>query len=445
MNPHEMDGAEPPPPGVKTAAAIRWVIIGGALCAAAFSLFVAGRRGGGASTPDDAAGGGGESAPVMVDESSEIPGLSSVDLTGEKIQRIGVRLAPVSRREIADPVKTVATLSADLSRVARVQTRVSGWLESVAVSAPGVRVRKGQTLATIYSPELFTAEQELLDAKRWSGDDAARLVETARQRMGLAGVSAEDVAAIEAKGTPIRALPIRAPIDGFVSAPAAVQGASVNPGTELYEIADLTHLWAWIDVYERDLEFVRPGLAVDLAFPALPGRRFPGTVALVDPRLDPATRTLKARVDLKNGDLALKPGMYGDATVATSPRTALVVPAGAVVDTGESQYVFVERAPGHFVPRLVHAGATVEGVTVALDGLVEGEQVVAAGNFLLDSESRLRTASAHADQGPARADIPIDREKFPEKYRQWLDCERVHRGMGSMEEDCKNAIPKPWK
>ncbi len=188
----------------------------------------------------------------------------------------------------------------------------------------------------------------------------------------------------------------------------------------------------------------RPAAAT---FAAYPGRRFEGKVQFVYPTIEPQSRTLKVRVALANPKLELRPGMYGDVELQAPAAEGLVIPAEALVDTGEMQYVFVAREGGRFEPRRVRAGARAGGKVQVLEGLSEGEVVVTTGNFFLDSESslRARVSGPSAAPAPSACDRDFDKQKFPEKYQQCLACEREHRGMGTMEEDCKNAIPKPWK
>lgn len=477
------EGEEPPPPGTKAAAAVRWVLIGLAILAAVWSVgsYVASR----ASSPgsgDPGAQGSGEiyrcpmhpaivsdrpgdcpicnmtlqkvdrsESDTMTAGTSQVPGLTTVVLTEDKVQKAGVSTALVERQTISDPVRTVASIAADETRLAKVQTRFSGWIETLRVNQTGQKVSKGDVLAEIFSRELFTAQQEFLNAARWSdeggSDVSGSLRKQARQRLELLGIAPAEIDAIEKKGEPIRALPIRSPVSGHVTFKGAVAGVFVEPGAELFEIADLTRVWAWAEIYERDLARVAQGQKATLSVAALPEQRFEGKVTFLQPTLDPRTRTVRARIELANPKLALRPGMYANVEIAASSREGLVVPRDALVDTGERQYVFVEIEARRYQPRAVRAGARSGERLLILDGLSEGERVVTGGNFLVDSESRLRASAASASESSVgrRTDIPIDREKYPEKYEQFLQCELAHRGMGTMEEDCKRAIPQPWK
>lgn len=490
---HERDllhqeGEEPPPPGVHTAAIVRWAIIAFAVLVMAGSLL---SWAGAFDAVGRVLGGGGTAAvqadvwqcpmhPQIVSDrpgecpicgmdlvkmettgaaadphagheavESEVPGLAVVALTGEKLQRSGVTTTTAEAKTLSDPVRTVATISADETRLAKVQTRFSGWIERLRVAETGQKVRKGEVLAEIFSRELYTAQQEYVNASRWAGEgnDAASkdLKEQAARRLELLGIDPREIATLEKTGKPIRALPIRSPVGGYVTWKGVVEGASVEPGTPLFEVADLSRVWAWANVYERDLALVETGAKATLVVSALPGRTFEGKVTFLQPVIDPQTRTLRARIELPNPKLDLLPGMYADARIETKVREGVVIPREALVDTGDLQYVFVKVEDGRFQPRKVRAGPASDRALVILEGVEAGDEVVTSGNFLLDSESRLRAVAQAASAAPNRSDVPIDREKFPEKYEAWITCEQQHRGMGSMEDDCKNAIPKPWK
>jgi Cu(I)/Ag(I) efflux system membrane fusion protein len=287
--------------------------------------------------------------------------------------------------------------------VVSVTARYTGWIESVAVDETGRLVEKGEVLATVYSPELSAALQSAVAATRWSGmagpaqagqpsaaSDARR---EAGRRAELLGLSREDVEAITSAGGEIpQTVPIRSPVRGHVARKSALRGLYVSPGTELFQISDLSTVWAVADVHEAEIGRVRVGQRAELELQAWPGERFKGKVTFVSPALAAGSRTLQARIELRNPGMKLRPGMFGDVTLDLGARTAVTVPADALVDTGEDQYVFVSRGSGRFEPRRVRAGWRGGGRVAILDGIAEGERVVTTANFLLDSESRLRAA-----------------------------------------------------
>lgn len=331
-----------------------------------------------------------------------VPGLAPVELSADRIQLIGMKTAVATRAPLPSSIRTPAFISPTEGGVVSVAARYTGWIESISVDETGRAVEKGDVLATVYSPELTAALQSLTAAAKWSGraaagasgpatlqGDAAR---DARLRVELLGLARQDVDAIAASGEIPQTVPIRSPVRGYVARKSAVRGGYVTPGTELFQIADLSRVWAVADVYESEIGRVKVGQRAVLELPAWPGERFTGRITFVSPALASGSRTLQARIELANPGLKLRPGMYGDVTLDLGTLTAVTVPADALVDTGELQYVFVSRGSGRFEPRRVRAGWHGAGRVALLSGVSEGERVVTTANFLLDSESRLRTA-----------------------------------------------------
>jgi Cu(I)/Ag(I) efflux system membrane fusion protein len=261
-------------------------------------------------------------------------------------------------------------------------------------------VTKGQVLATVYSPELITAQQVFLNANKWAdkqgasalGAGTVTLENDARKRLELLGISREDVAELAKRGQASTVVPLRSPVAGYVAKKSALAGLYVQPGTELFQIVDLSSVWVMADVYERDMARVKVGQRARIHLTALPGEAFTGQVDFIYPAVNPESRTLQARMSFQNPGLKLRPGMYGDVTLELDPADGLTVPDEAVVDTGELQYVFLAREQGRFEPRVVRVGARGDGRAQLLEGVGEGELVVTTANFLVDSESRLRAA-----------------------------------------------------
>lgn len=401
-----------------------------------------------------------------------VPDLAPIDLSPERIQLMGMKTARINREVLSPDLRTVGFVAASEAGLAQIQTRFTGWVEELMVSRTGEKVAKGQVLATVYSPEILTAQQEYLNALRWSrarGDGAAApgtdhvppppdLGEDARRRLELLGISRPEIEEIERTGKPVRAVKIRSLVGGYVTQRNVVQGIQVSPGTPLFEVADLSTVWVLADVYEHEVGRVKLGQKAVLTLAAYPGEKFSGRLAFVYPSIDPQTRTLRVRLEFRNPKLKLRPGMYGEVVIEIGREEGLVAPAEAVVDTGEVQYLFVAQPGGRFEPRRVMVGARADDKVEVLSGVSEGETVVTTANFLVDSESRLRAAidkqvesptpagGAAPASGPASTcDAELDKAKFPDKHRQCRACEVQHRGMGTMEEDCKKAIPKPWR
>jgi multidrug efflux pump subunit AcrA (membrane-fusion protein) len=396
------------------------------------------------------------------------PGLAAIDLSPERIQLSGMKTAPVQRGTVGGELRATGVVAASERGLTQITTRFGGWVEKLMVSASGERVRRGQVLATIYSPEVHKAEQDLLITRGWAEKSmAARapvehesmsegLGESARQRLLLLGISGAEIDELIRTGKPAAAIPIRSPADGYVISKNTVVGAAIQPGTVLFDVADLSTVWIQTDVSEQDLGRVAVGQEARLELPSQPGQPMTGRVKFVSPVLDAQNRTLRLRLEFKNridkSGPRLRPGMYGTVYLALPAGTGLMVPAEAVVDSGELQYLFVARAGGHFEPRRVEVGGHAGDRVEILSGVREGELVVTTGNFLIDSESRLRaaiegqaSASAKDQAGPDACARQFDGARFPDKVEACRACEIQHRGMGSMVDDCKNAIARPWR
>jgi membrane fusion protein, copper/silver efflux system len=328
-------------------------------------------------------------------------GLVAVELNAERVQLLGMKTATVVRAPLASSIRAVGYVTPSEDGLATISTRFGGWIEELAVSQTGQHVAKGQVLATIYSPELLAAEQEYINALTWSAKSAgaatvgelnAELAASARRRLELLGISEQELQEIERSRKPVRALRIRSPVAGHVITKGVLPGTFVQPATELFTIADLSKIWVLAEVHENQASQVRLGQSAKLSFAAYPAEAFAGSVTTIYPTMSAETRTLRVRIELDNRAEKLRPGMYGDVMLAGHERDGLVVPSEAVVDTGREQYVFTVAGPGRFEPRRVQVGARDNGLAQVLSGLQEGEIVVTTGNFLIDSESRLRAA-----------------------------------------------------
>ncbi len=420
------EGHEAPPPGVRVMALVRWLLValmaGAALWSVGSSV---GWFGAGADEhahqakyycpmhPQIVSDHPGE-CPIChmtlepmpehlgadtAPQTSDVPGLATITLTPERVQLTGMRTAQVQRQALGGDLHTIGTVAANEKGLAVVSPRFEGWIERLAVGETGKHVTKGQLLATVYSPEVLAAQQELLNARRWSapgtGSAAApiEIEQAARRRLELLGMTAADIDAMVASGTASRTVPLRAPRAGHVISKNAIQGAHVEPGAPLFEIADLSTVWVLTEVYEQDAARIRIGQEATISLSAYSGEIWKGLVTFVQPTVDAMTRTLQVRIELPNRDLRLKPGMYGDVTLAAPPTDTLTVPGEAIVDTGGVQYVFVAKPGGEFEPRRVRVGLRSGASAEVLEGLREGELIVTTGNFLLDSESRLRATA----------------------------------------------------
>jgi Cu(I)/Ag(I) efflux system membrane fusion protein len=422
--------------------------------------------------PRPAAAGGGPAA-TPEEPKSAVPGLAAVDLTPERIQLIGMRTAVVKREDLGGELRTVGVIAANERGLAQINTRFAGWIQKLLVSETGEHVRRGQALATIYSPDVLRAQQELLVARGWNSGSAgeakpghdgdsftAGMDASARRRLELLGISGQEIDEVLRTGKAVDAIGIRSPVDGYVVAKSAVVGVAVQPGTVLFEVADLSQVWVNVEIYEQDISRIHVGQKARLELTSFPGEMHTGKVQFIYPVLDSGSRTLRVRLEFKNktdrNGPRLRPGMYGTVYLDLPRTTGLTAPAEAIVDTGETHYLFVAKEGGHFEPRMVKVGPRLKDRVEVLSGVSEGETVVTTGNFLVDSESRLRAAIEGQTSGPAAGaaggaapastcDTDLDAQKYPAKYQACRACEVQHRGMGSMEEDCKKAIAKPWR
>jgi Cu(I)/Ag(I) efflux system membrane fusion protein len=326
---------------------------------------------------------------------ARVPGLADLELGPERIQLIGMKTATVKREGLGGELRAAGVVAPNERGLAQINTRFAGWVQKLLVPETGERVRRGQPLATIYSPEVLRAEQEMLVARGWDAP-AAGLDANARRRLELLGISAQEIDEVLRSGQAAEAIAIRSPVDGYVVAKNAVAGVAVQPGTVLFEVADLSQVWVNAEIYEQDIARIQVGQKARLELTSFPGETYPGKVQFIAPLLDTGSRTMRVRLEFKNrtdrNGPRLKPGMYGTVTFDLPRADGLVVPAEAVVDTGETHYLFVAKGGGRFEPRLVKVGARSGERVEILSGVSEGETVITTGNFLVDSESRLRAA-----------------------------------------------------
>jgi Cu(I)/Ag(I) efflux system membrane fusion protein len=336
------------------------------------------------------------SAATTLSAAARVP----VELPTQQIEALGVQFEPVEVRPLANPVRAVATVVADESRIAHVHTRVAGWLEELYVNTTGQSVRAGQPLAAVFSQELYSSQNEYLSALRGvdNGPPSAVLA-AARTRLKVLGMSDAEIAQIEKAGQVRRLVTIAAPRGGIVLNRAVSAGTAVDPSTELLTIADLSQVWVIAEVGEADATQVTTGSAATLSFPMSGREPFSARVQFIYPTLTERTRTVRVRLPVPNPDGVLRPGMYGSAEFPPVARDALTVARDAVIDTGESQHVFVHTPGNVLEPRQVKVGARFADRVEILQGLAPGDHVVTTGVFLIDSESRLRASGGTGHSG----------------------------------------------
>jgi Cu(I)/Ag(I) efflux system membrane fusion protein len=320
-------------------------------------------------------------------------------------QLIGVRSASVAYETLTQEIRAVGTVGYDERGLTQVTVKTSGWVRKVFVDSIGQPVRKGAPLFTLYSPDLLATQDEHLFAVKTQaqlvvsplGDakaNAASLVASTRERLRLWDVTDAQISALERRGKAEPVLTVYAPSSGIVLKREALPGKFVEPGTTLYEVADLSKVWISADIYESEVASVALNQPAAVTFAAYPGETFRGTVSYIYSTLNAEARTVRVRVEMSNPGLKLKPGMFGTVTLVTDAARMLVVPKEAVLDTGLRQLVFLDRGEGAYAPYPVKLGHRSQDSVEVLEGLKEGDQVVTSANFLLDAESKLTSASS---------------------------------------------------
>jgi membrane fusion protein, copper/silver efflux system len=328
----------------------------------------------------------------------------TVQISAAKQQLIGVQYGEVVYKPVFKTMRTVGRLAWDETKLAHVHSRVEGWVEQVFVDFTGKQVQKGQPLLSVYSPELWQTQQEYLLALKGRNELAnstlreavagsASLLEAARKRLELWDIELEQLQHLEHTGKPIKALKLNAPSDGFVLTRNAYPKQRVMPDTELYTIADISTIWVIADIYEYEAPEIKLGQRATVTLAYFPGKTFNGKVSYIYPQLDNTTRTLKVRIEIANHNLALKPDMFANVELEIGYGKHVVVPQEAVMDSGAEQTVFVAHEGGYFEPRKVQLGAKVDNDFIVLGGLKAGERIVTSANFLIDSESKLKSAA----------------------------------------------------
>jgi Cu(I)/Ag(I) efflux system membrane fusion protein len=318
-------------------------------------------------------------------------------------QRVMANVATVEAKltTLNKEISAVGIVQYDQSRQAKVTAWIAGRIDKLNVNTVGAYVSRNKPVAELYSPDLLATQQEYLLAVRsreqlkgspipsiaQSGDG---LVASAKQRLLLFGVKERQIAEMERAGKPNIRIPIYTPQSGVVIEKLVQQGQYVNVGDVLFSVADLSRVWVEIEVYENEFSNIRVGQQVQILSQSFPGRPFTGKVAFIYPFLDPKTRTLKARVEMPNPGMKLKPDMFVNAVIKVSLGNAIVVPASAVMDSGKRQTVWVETSSGMFEPRNVQVGGQSVDMVQILSGIKPGDKVAVSGAYLIDSESQLK-------------------------------------------------------
>jgi len=356
--------------------------------------------------------------------------VGAVQLSPAMVQTLGVRSEEIKSQRLIKEIQTAGQIDYNEQAIKVISARVPGRIDKLFVDFTGVTVKQGDPLVLLYSPELISAQQEYLSTVavlekihdtpiHEVHEHAKTLVDASRQRLRLWGITDQQIQALEEKNahklseakSPLPPfekggkggfqggldyhLTIYAPVSGTVTQKNVVEGMYVSEGTPLYTIVDLSTVWMYADVYEYELSLVKVGQLVEIRLPAYPGQKFQGTITFIDPILNPNTRTVRVRAEIKNQESLLKPGMFANAFLQTVVgENVVAVPESAVIYSGERNMVLLDRGNGKFTPREVTLGTLAKGYYQVLSGVSPGEWVVTSANFLIDSESNLRTAVA---------------------------------------------------
>jgi Cu(I)/Ag(I) efflux system membrane fusion protein len=319
----------------------------------------------------------------------------AIQLSKEAVALANIQTTKVSRENPVKTIRLYGSIQVD-ERLSQSQaSHVSGRIEKLSVNFTGESVRQGQTIATVYSPELLNAQQELLEALKLQPEQPL-LLQAAREKLRLRKLSDEQITAIERAGVAAPLVEIKANTSGIITEKIVNQGDYVSAGSILFNIADLTRVWAVFEAYEPDLPFLKTGDRLEYTLPSLPGKTFSGKITFISPVLDPVTRTAGVRVETANPRMELMPGMYADAVahaLLSQHKDAIVIPASAVLWTGKRSVVYVLQ-PGTENPafrfREVELGASLGDSYVVLSGISDGEEIVTAGTFVVDASAQLQ-------------------------------------------------------
>ena len=371
--------------------------------------------------------------PVYADHNAHVKEVSgTVTIDPDTVQKIGVRSAIAKREILSHIIRAVGRVAYDEENLVRLHPKTEGWIEKVRVDKTGEWVKKNDDLLSIYSPQLVASQQEYIlalnnlkalenspfaDIKRGAED----LLNSSRERLKLLDVPAHQLHDLMHSQKIKKSLHIHSPADGIVMNIGVREGQYVTPASEIYMIADLTTVWVYANIYEYELPWVKQGDSVEMQLAGVPGRVFKGHLAYIYPYAEAKTRTIKVRMVFDNSELLLKPEMFAEITIYAGEKiNSVTIPSEAVIRSGARNQVFIVTSPGKFEPRLVSLGLTSDGKVAIIEGIEAGEKVVTSAQFLIDSESKLREATAKmmstVEQSKVKTNTTMDHK--PESEHQ---------------------------
>lgn len=339
---------------------------------------------------------------------------SSVKVSPRIQQNLGIRTAKVDMGMLAPEVTASGAVQWNERERVVIQSRAMGYVENLNVTATLDSVRQGQTLLTVYVPDWIAAQEEFLSLQKMKGENLQPLVDAARQRMLQVGMSHAQIRQVEQSGRVQPRVAITAPRSGVVTDLMVREGMTVQAGTTLMEINGLSTVWVQAEVPEGQAVYVRPGVNVVAKAQAIPGQTFEGTVQAVLPQINSNSRTVLARIVLKNSQQRLLPGMFVQTRFMDSSRPeTLIVPSEAVIQTGRRAVVMLANDEGRFTPVEIKTGIEFDGKTEVLEGLQPGQEVVLSGQFLIDSEASLRGLEARLNPPGTDSDSTTSTHRTP--------------------------------
>lgn len=350
------------------------------------------------------------------------------------VQNTGVRYETAQRRALSKTIRTAGKVDYDERKLYYLNTKISGWVDKLFVNYTGKFVRKGEPLLEIYSPELVSAGEEYIIALKYKGDDSTQsqeLYSRAHQKLMYWDIPHEQIQRLEATRQPEKTMALVAPETGVIIEKNVLQGGNIMAGTNLFKIADLSTVWVHAEVYEYEVPFIKVGQRATITLAYIQGKVFTGRVSYIYPYLNPDTRTVRVRIEIPNPNLLLKPEMFTTVELQ-SPVTVHVVaiPEQAVIHSGERNVVVVSRGDGRFESRDVKLGVLASGYYQVLDGVQDGEKIVVSSQFLLDSESNLKTVLQKMSHS---GDMPMDsasmKQRIPgeQKEEKMDDASSPHK------------------
>ena len=313
---------------------------------------------------------------------------STISVSPNVIQRLGVRTKTAERTTLWRGIDTVGYVDYDESKISHIHLRTEGWIENLAVKSEGGRVKKGEFLFDVYSPKLVNAQDELVSALN-SGNKA--LISASKERLSALGVSDMQISQLQKDKKVKQRIAIYSPQDGVVSDLPVREGMFVSPSMKVMTLGDISSIWILAEVFERQAAWVELGQSTEVTLSYLPGKTWQGKVEYIYPDLDPKTRTLKVRLRFDNPGEDLKPNMYANVKIYGGPKNNIVViPLEGLIRTGRNQRVIIDLGEGKFVAREVLAGIESGDYVEIIKGVEAGDKIVVSGQFLIDSEASMR-------------------------------------------------------